>query len=361
MPGFGCYHADLSKDIFRMLPAILMIFFLLTWLLTRGWLHLASRQDWLDRPNHRSSHQRPTPKSGGVGFVVAYSLFVLLLYTSGQLALVNLLVVLAGLVLAVTGFLDDLHNLRITIRLGMQLLVVAFAVLMLGRLPELILPWAVLESAWLLTPLYMLGLCWLINLFNFMDGIDALAASEAIFFCLVLALSSGSGAGNDLQFLALGLAVTVSAFLYFNLPPARLFMGDLGSNYLGYLIGMLALLAIQTGVLEVWSALILLGSFIVDATFTLFGRIRSGGVWYHAHRSHAYQLAAIRLGSHGQVVAAMALINVFWLLPLAELAQHFSRWGAVIMLVAWTPLAWLVLQLRAVRVDVAPVPSGPGG
>lgn len=343
-----------SKELAGMTVVLLLSVFLLSGLLTRYWLALASRHAWLDRPNHRSSHIYPTPKSGGIGFVLGFSVLAVVHHADGQLPLVQLTLVLAGLVLALAGLLDDMRNLPIRLRLGTQLLVVSFAVFMLDGVPVLVLPWQVLDSPLVLTLLYVLGLCWLVNLFNFMDGIDALAASEAIFFCLALAFFTSGDASGDVQALALGLAVAVTAFLFFNLPPARLFMGDLGSNYLGYLLGVLGLLAIRTGTINLWCILILLGCFIVDATLTLLGRIRSGSLWYHGHRSHAYQLAAIRLGSHARVVMLIMLINCLWLLPLAALSLYFAQWGLVVTLLAWAPLAWLVLVLRTGAEDAEP-------
>lgn len=259
-----------------------------------------------------------------------------------------LMLVLVGLPLAVTGFLDDWKNLGIVTRIVMQLLVTSTGLLVLGIFPPVVFPWGTLEVAWFLAPLYVLGLVWLINLANFMDGIDALAAAETIFYCLAVGMFAATAESGTTGLLVCGLAVAVSAFLFFNISPARLFMGDLGSNFLGYAMGILGLLAVREGVLNVWSLLILLGVFIVDATTTLLGRILDGGVWYHAHRSHAYQCAALRLGSHGRVVLVVTLINLLWLLPLAVFATRYAAWGLPATVLAWSPLVLLVLWCRRV-------------
>lgn len=310
---------------------------------------LAHRFAWFDYPNHRSSHEMPTPKSGGAGFVVAFTLFAAMLHFRQELPVQQFLLVLSGLVLAVTGLLDDIRNLGVVTRIGVQVLTACMAVLLLDNLPPLIFPWGVLDAQWLLAPLFVLALTWLINLYNFMDGIDGLAAAEAVFFCLALgglALKDGSGPTG---MLSLGLAVAVCGFLFYNTPPARLFMGDLGSNYLGFVLGILGVLAIKEGLANIWAVLILLGVFIVDATTTLVCRIRAGCVWYHAHRSHAYQHAARRFGSHGRVVILTGLINLFWLLPLAVIATRLEQWGLFVTVLAWLPLVGLALCFREAR------------
>lgn len=316
----------------------LLSVFAAAFLLTGLWLELSQQRNWFDHPNHRSSHILPTPKSGGAGFVVAYTCFVAAMYAGQELVLEQLLLVATGLLLAVMGLIDDLRTLGILQRLGIQTLAAALALVLFESVPRLVLPWGELEPAWLRGLLLVAGLVWLINLYNFMDGIDGLAATEAIYFCLALALLSGSGDAGAMTMLSLGLALAVSGFLFFNLPPAKLFMGDLGSNYLGYILGVLGGLAIMSGSVNLWTLLVLLGVFIVDTTTTLVGRMRAGLVWYHAHRSHAYQQAALRLHSHGRIVLIIGLINACWLLPFAWLTTRHENWGMLITFLAWIPL-----------------------
>jgi Fuc2NAc and GlcNAc transferase len=316
----------------------LLLVFATAFLATGLWLSLARSRNWFDHPNQRSSHVVPTPKSGGAGFVLAYTVFVVAMYLGEGLSLEALLLALVALVLAVMGFVDDLRPLGISQRIGLHVMAAAVALLLLESVPALEFPWGALEPAWLRGGLLLLGLVWLINLYNFMDGIDGLAAIEAIFFCLALALLTGFSDAPVTTMLSLGLALAVTGFLYFNLPPAKLFMGDLGSNYLGYMLAVLGGTAIQSGNVNVWTLLVLLGVFIVDATATLVGRMRAGLVWYHAHRSHAYQQAALRMGSHGNVVFVIALINVCWLLPMAWLTTLYEQWGLLLVFIAWMPL-----------------------
>ena len=316
----------------------LILVFVTAFLATALWLIVARRRNWFDHPNHRSSHVIPTPKSGGAGFVLAFTVMALAMYLGQSLAAEYFLLTVVALVLALVGFADDLRPLGIFERIGRQVVAALLAVVLLGFVPALVFPWGELGPAWLRGAMLAAGIVWLINLYNFMDGIDGLAATEAIFFCLALAWFSSSGGAPTVTLLNLGLAFAITGFLYFNLPPARLFMGDLGSNYLGYILAILGGITIRTEAVNVWTLLVLLGVFIVDATATLVGRMGAGHVWYHAHRSHAYQQAALRLNSHGTVVVMIALINILWLLPLAWLTTRYEPWGVLLTFVAWAPL-----------------------
>jgi len=197
-------------------------------------------------------------------------------------------------------------------------------------------------------PIYTLGLVWLINLFNFMDGIDGIAAIEAVCVlsgCVLLLWFQGA----PLQTLAwpMLLAVTVVGFLLWNWPPASIFMGDVGSGFLGYVLGCFLVDTAVAGLIPVWSWLILLGVFVVDATVTLVRRALSGARWYEAHRSHAYQHAAQKWKSHRKVSLAVLGINLVWLLPLAWLAALIPEHGWLIMVVALAPLVAAALWLGA--------------
>ena len=168
------------------------------------------------------------------------------------------------------------------------------------------------------------ALVWLTNLFNFMDGIDGLAGMEAVsvsglgaFLLLRNRLLSGAQ-------LSLMLCAASLGFLVWNWPPAKIFMGDVGSGFLGFTLGTLALFSSKTDSTLVWPWLILLAAFLVDATVTLLRRISGRARWYEAHRSHAYQHAARASGSHAKVTLAVAAMNIGWLFPLA--------WAACVVL-----------------------------
>jgi Fuc2NAc and GlcNAc transferase len=335
----------------------LVIVFVLAFALTALWLALALRRQWFDHPNFRSAHAIPVPKSGGIGFTVAFSLYTFRLWVGDILDTSQFLAINVALVLAVTGMLDDFRNLSIRVRLAVQLLAVLLVVVLLHPHPELVLPWGSFNPGLVTVPLLVLALVWLVNLYNFMDGIDALAASECIFITLALAWFGGKSGAIPLFVTALGLAVAVCGFLYFNLPGARLFMGDLGSNYLGLVLGVLSLVALEAEVVNIWTILVLFSIFLLDSTTTLTGRMWAGHVWYHGHNSHAYQQAAAALSSHGRVVMGVAAINLLWVLPAAWMTLRFADAGLLIVAVCWFPL---MVLWRYCKGFGASRESGPG-
>jgi len=192
-------------------------------------------------------------------------------------------------------------------------------------------------------------LVWLLNLYNFMDGIDGLASIEAICVSLgggLLYVLSGEARSAEV-FLPLVLAAAVLGFLVWNFPPARIFMGDAGSGFLGITLGILSIQAAWVSSQLLWAWLILLGVFVVDATFTLFRRLLRGDKVYEAHRSHAYQYASRQYAGHLPVTMTVLLINLFWLLPMALWVGLEGIDGALGLVIAYTPLITLAVKYHA--------------
>ncbi|MHB0818853.1 MraY family glycosyltransferase [Stutzerimonas stutzeri] len=311
----------------------------------------ALRRQLLDVPNGRSSHIVPTPRGGGVAIVavVAALLPVLWLYEAVNASLVWALFG-AGLAVALLGFADDHGHIAARWRLLGHFVAAMWAMFWLGGLPALTLFGMTLEPGWLGNLLGLLFLVWMLNLYNFMDGIDGLASVEAISVCLgvlvcyALAASSDGARQGDVELL---LAAAVAGFCCWNFPRARIFMGDAGSGFLGIVLGILALGAAWVVPQLLWSWLILLGVFIVDATFTLLRRLLRGEAVYQAHRSHAYQAAARRLGRHVPVTVAVGVINVGWLLPWAAWVASGGVEGATALVIAYLPLLCLCIRFHA--------------
>ncbi len=337
-----------------MLIGLFLAALLLAGLFT-GWLRrYALAASLIDIPNARSSHQLPTPRGGGLSIVIVFllgllSLFCLDLVTASVLwALLG-----AGSIVAITGFLDDHGHIAARWRLLVHFSAAAWGLYCLGGLPVLILAvpgfeLVALELGWLGQLLAVLYLVWLLNLYNFMDGIDGLASIEAITVSLAAALLYVLQAEvSALWIVPVLLAVTVSGFLVWNFPPAKIFMGDAGSGFLGIVLGLLSIQAAWLDSSFFWSWLILLAVFITDATWTLFRRLLRGDKVYQAHCSHGYQYAARCYGSHKKVSLAVAVINIIWLLPLA-LAVGLNQLNAVLgLLLAYLPLMFLAIVFRA--------------
>ena len=319
--------------------------FIGSFLLTPLIRHFASKRRLIDVPNARSSHELPTPRGGGVAIVVNYfvGLVIIALLHRLPFDLISALTG-AGIMVAAIGFLDDHGHISARWRIIVHFIAAGWVVFSLNGF-FLALNLSLYE--WLFDLFWLISLVWLINLYNFMDGIDTIAGAEAVFVCVsatVFFLASGEyGMGSATAL----LAAAVAGFLFWNLPPARIFMGDVGSSFIGIVIGVIALAGIKGGVTSVWVWVILLGVFLVDATVTVFRRILRGRRWYSAHRSHTYQHAAREFASHGKVTAAVSLINVAWLFPWAVAAYEWPALGPLFAALAYLPLICLAFRFDA--------------
>jgi Fuc2NAc and GlcNAc transferase len=197
-------------------------------------------------------------------------------------------------------------------------------------------------------PFAVLGCVWMLNLYNFMDGIDGLASIEAVSSTVIMGLILLAVFDEpDVALLHFALASSVLGFLLFNFPPAKIFMGDAGSGFLGIITFALLLVTSQISETLFWSWLIILGVFIVDATYTLIRRLFRGEKPHEAHRSHAYQFAARKYGSHRIVSIAVLLLNVFWLGPLAFLVATNHLNGSIGVLISYVPLVLAAIYFKA--------------
>lgn len=330
------------------MPLWLLGVLLLSWLLTGAVRRYALARSLLDVPNARSSHAVPTPRGGGLAIVLAFLGALPMLALEDVLSWPTMWALLGGGAwVAALGFLDDHGHVAARWRLLGHFLGAGWVLLWLGGLPPLRVGEATLELGWAGHGLALVGLVWLLNLYNFMDGIDGIAAVEAVCACFGGALLYVL-MGYPIQAWApLALALAVLGFLYWNFPPARIFMGDAGSGFLGLVLGAMALQAAWVASELLWAWLILLGVFVVDATWTLMHRLLRRERVYEAHRSHAYQFASRRFGRHLPVTLATAVLNMLWLLPLAICAALGYLNGMVALVVAYSPLAWLAWRFDA--------------
>ncbi|WP_410481572.1 MraY family glycosyltransferase [Pseudomonas plecoglossicida] len=326
------------------LPAVLI----LSLLMTAGLRRYALARSVIDIPNARSSHTVPTPRGGGVAIVLAFLLAVLVLMLAGEDQL-HTLVALGGggALIAVIGFMDDHGHIAARWRLLGHFAAATWMLAWTGGLAPLSLFGWTLDMGWLGGLLAAVYLVWLLNLYNFMDGIDGIASAEAITACLGAAWLywlTGFAAAAVLPML---LAAAVAGFLFWNFPPAKIFMGDAGSGFIGIVLGGLSLQAAWFSPPMFWCWLILLGVFIVDATYTLIRRLVRGDKVYEAHRSHAYQFASRKYGKHLPVTLAVIALNVCWLLPIAFCVAYLGLDGVVGVIVAYAPLIALAIRFGA--------------
>lgn len=283
----------------------------------------ALRRSLLDIPTERSSHKIPTPRGGGLAVAVVVLGAVMGLGLSGRLS-VPVVTALAGGggVVAVVGFIDDHRSIPALWRACVHLLAAFWALYWLGGFPEWKAGTTPVRLGWSGTILAGLGIAWLTNLYNFMDGTDGLAGIQGVcaggMGALLLALNGEVG----IAAVSLVLASACAGFLIWNWPPARIFMGDVGSCLIGYTFAVLAVVSESTGTLLALTWFILLSVFICDATFTLALRVLSGERWYAAHRSHAYQ-RFVQMGfSHRDLALSVLTLNLVILSPSAYLTEQ---------------------------------------
>lgn len=334
--------------------SLAIVVILLSLVLTGALRRYALSRSIMDIPNARSSHSVATPRGGGVAIVLA---FLLCLPVLGYANLVPLQVLIglgcAAALIAIIGFMDDHGHIPARWRLLGHFCAAAWALFWLGGLPPLQLMGVSIDFGWGGHILAAFYLVWMLNLYNFMDGIDGIASVEAICACLSACLLYLFVGVPQLIWLPFLLAMAVIGFLFWNFPPARIFMGDAGSGFLGIVLAIISLQAAWTSSQLFWSWLILLGVFVVDATYTLVRRLMRGDKIYEAHRSHAYQYASRRFGQHRPVTLAVAAINVAWLLPWSIAAAVFQVDGLVCLLLAYLPLLALAVKFHAGKLENA--------
>ncbi|GHD55044.1 glycosyl transferase [Thalassobaculum fulvum] len=301
--------------------------FLLACLGTRVLVGVLTRRAILDRPNERSSHSVPVPRGGGLAVVAAIAagwIWLLAVDGAGHGAgdadpgadLWRRLVPLAAaLALGAISFVDDLRSLGAGVRLGVQALAVAAGLWALDGRGAL----AAVAPAWIDLPLTALGWLWFVNLYNFMDGIDGITGTETVSIGVgLVGLALLGIAPASVAPVAALLVAAALGFLVWNWHPARIFLGDVGSVPLGYLLGFLLVGLAGTGIVGLAAALLLPLVYVVDATLTLGRRVARGENPAQAHREHVYQRAVIGGASHSAVclriaVANAALVALAWL------------------------------------------------
>ncbi|MDA0328564.1 MAG: glycosyltransferase family 4 protein [Gemmatimonadetes bacterium] len=329
--------------------AVVAVSFLLAAVMT-GWLRrMAVARGLIDVPNARSSHQVPTPRGGGLAVaVVVLCLLPLLGWWRAVPGTSLWSLFVAGFLVAGIGWLDDHNDIAAGWRLLVHFAAASIGVWVIGGLPPVPMFGFLINLGWVGHGLAVVYLVWLLNLYNFMDGLDGIAGIEAVTV----------GAGGLWLYQVVGhrgggiilpaiLVAAVGGFLLWNFPRARVFMGDVGSGFVGIALGLLSLHAAWVSPPLFWGWVILLGVFVVDATVTLLRRLFSGEHVYRAHRSHAYQKVAQRIGSHPPVSMGVGLINLLWLLPVATLVALGTLDGVVGVLIAYAPLIGLAVHWEA--------------
>ena len=314
---------------------VIFVFFA-SWIGTYLYRMVAIKISILASPNFRTLHVSPVPTGGGIVFSAAFVTHLFWFWWIGQLSDDLFLVLgVGGGVAALFGFLDDVRDINASKKLAAQFLLSSWVIFWLDVDSLLYVGWLPTLIVILLTMLFFV---WMINAYNFMDGIDGMAISGAVFISgaitLVLLLTNGS---SELTILFMLLLSSSSAFLFFNWPPATIFMGDSGSVFLGYIFGSLILVTIMNDDISIWTWLIVFGYFFADTAVTQIMRVILVKKWYLAHRSHAYQNLARITESHLKDTGSVALYNIFWILPLTLWSALQPEMSLIAVVLAVTP------------------------
>mgnify|MGYP003838112255 CR=1 FL=1 len=333
-----------------MIVALSLSLLIVSAILTRQLVSYPHRFSKMDIPNERSSHITPTPRGGGIAFVTTSLIGFLLLLLNDALNATELFALCcAGSIVAIAGHLDDRQKISgATVRLVLHAISAVILIIGVGIPSELALFDQTVNTGIVGSILGVVYLVWLLNLFNFMDGTDGIAASEAIFVVLAGAFLSYhvlSDANHSAA--AITLAASTFGFILYNWSPAKIFMGDVGSGFLGIVIGGLSLIAANQDRELLWVWIILLAAFVSDATVTLIRRLLRKQKPHVAHRSHAYQHLAIRLNSHAKVALLVLAVNIAWLLPIAFLVADKQLAGTTGVIIAYVPLLIAALAFGA--------------
>jgi Fuc2NAc and GlcNAc transferase len=290
----------------------------------------------IDYPNSRSSHLNPTPSGGGIALVL------IILAANIELAKSCPEFFWGGFVIALIGLIDDIKPLPVAPRLITQMLVVGYTVIMLTvKNPIMGIPMPFVKLV-----LFFAGV-WFINIYNFMDGIDGLAggyaSAAAIGFLYCIKNTIIVEQWNiDIYYSLLFITIP---FLIFNWHPAKIFMGDIGSTFIGFLFFCLGVRGLIYGNKIMYAFVIIMSFFWIDATITLARRYLRGRKIFAAHKEHAFHKAALIFG-HWKVSAFMIIVTMFWLNPMAKLSVTYRDSATLIAIIAVIPILAIILIFK---------------
>jgi Fuc2NAc and GlcNAc transferase len=309
----------------------------------------AFRHDVLDRPNERSSHTAPTPRGGGLAVLVAALLALVAGLALHRISPRHALALGPGMILlGLVGWLDDHGGMSARARLAAHLIAATTALVVLGGLPAVQLGEISLHLGTAGSILAAVGIVWSINLFNFMDGIDGIASSQAVLIFGAAGLLFHLRGADSLAAVSLSFGAASAGFLYWNWPPARIFMGDVASGAIGFMIAVLAVAGEQEGTVPLVAFGILGAVFVGDATLTLLRRVARGARPAEAHRDHAYQRLTRAWGAHRPVtLAAGAATVVLALLATAATLRPAWAMGALAITLAFLAALAVAAERRA--------------
>ena len=316
--------------------------------------HYVERRQILDHPNERSSHSTPTPRGGGLAIVILV-LGTGLWFASEAGWSRSLIYILCGAVIAFLGWRDDVHSLSSRVRFAVHSLVAVISIIGLGYFKSVTIPlFGELQlgvAGIIITFLWIIGLT---NAFNFMDGIDGMAGGVAFaggIGWMLLSFNTGYLIHSFAFWVAFAIAASSLGFLAHNWSPAKIFMGDVASTFLGYSFAVLPLIAIDKEGDSLMLGTLLMWTFIMDAGVTFIQRLVRREAVFSAHRSHLYQ----RLIKRGYTHAAISSLYMVLTLVAVRLSYEWARGIQIapVLIIFGLPLIWIILSIHAAQLNDA--------
>ena len=266
-------------------------------------MKVAIRHRIVDVPNERSSHVIPTPRGGGLAIVVSWYIGITILFVSGYIENSLYFALISGVLLAIVSLIDDIVDLSPFIRLLAQVITALISFYFLNGIATVDFSGLEITTPIILYPLALIGIVWFVNLFNFLDGIDGYASLEALTIAAIMLIFSSN-------LINLVLIACIAGFLFWNWPKAKIFMGDIGSIQLGFILVILGIYFHNQAQFSIIHWIMLTSLFWFDATLTLFRRWRNKESLSVAHRKHGYQRAVQSGLTHQQTILVSAGVNL---------------------------------------------------
>jgi Fuc2NAc and GlcNAc transferase len=317
---------------------------------TKSICKIAWNFGFVDEPGYRRSHLEVTPRGGGLAIVITFWLWIIGASLLAKFPSDIWLPLLPSLGVAFVGFWDDIKSLSALKRLLIQFICAAASLKLMGGIK---VDFAVMGYYIPREIMYVIALffiVWSVNLYNFMDGVNGLAGFEALTISIFMGILAFIESYYQWSSMWMVLACAVAGFLYWNFPKAKIFLGDVGSYFLGFVFSIILIESANIKPRWFWCGMILLGYFVVDATITLLVRIWFKQPIFQAHHTHAFQIFLKNFSSsHTKVTGFVVAINLFWLMPWALIVSKGYMNGFLAMLIAYLPLAIIVWNVKAGR------------
>lgn len=302
----------------------------------------------VDIPDARRSHLIATPRCGGLAILLSFLMWMIYFIQLDGLDKYIWMPWLPAFVIGLMGFWDDISPLSAKLRLFLQFFCSLMSLILLGGIKVKVIFFDCLIPSWVVFGIAWFFMVWCINLYNFMDGINGIAGVEALCVSIFMSILTFIELQYNWSLIWAIFASAVAGFLVWNFPKAKIFLGDVGSQFIGYMFAILLIESAQVRPRWFWCGLILLGFFVVDATITLFVRL-----WYRQevlkpHKTHAFQILLQNLnGSHTMVTFGVLFINLCWLMPWAIMVSLSYVQGFFAVVFSYVPLAILVYKIEA--------------